>query len=481
MNDNDDFDREREWLLRQRDNGLTHDEIAALIGVSRSTITKNLITIDEGGDMAMPLRRKIAAYLDRQEQEAQRRRQAEIDEAAEKERAREAARRLREEKRIRNEKRDAAKRKIGGLKKGLKNLEATRLRALREVNERLEAEGIDTGGRTHGDGVIYARTLEGFHYADPDAEKVGFAPDSYRFRGDWTGEELREGISARQRQKSSLIPEGAERPEFIGVRPGAVVTVASYPDDRVFWGEHASTVNDWRRLFRSRPSWWEGGKVPRLPGEADVAWYREALEIEKELLSRGLRFEQSIIDWGDDWRDSVGDACALLDSLERGGKQRTTLEKVTYTVFALRWVILSVAVLTFTIVFWNAFVGDALRWLGDSLLSALMVILTPFILLLKGLWWVVTGIAGVAVTVFRALVTAYHKIVWFVTSPWLMIVTGGCFLLCLPFLKAKPSGRKAILIFLGISLVTILSGFATFFLLFYWKVYPVFERSLGVL
>ena len=471
MNDNDDFDREKEWLLRQRDNGLTHEEIAALVGVSRSTISKNLNTIDEGGDMAMPLRRKIAAYLDRQEREAQRRRQAAINEEVEKERARKTARRLREEKRIRKEKRDAAKRRIDALKKGLKNLEATRLRALREVNERLEADGIDTGGRTHGDGVIYAHTLESFHYADRDAERVAFVPDSYEFPGGWTGEELREGISAEQRQRSSLVPEGAERPEFIGLRPGNVITVAPYPDDRTFWGEHASTVNKWRRLFRSKPSWWKEGKVPRLPTEADVAWYREALEIEKELLNKELRFEESIIDWGDDWRESVDDACALLDSLERRAKQRTTLGKVAHTAFNLRWAILSVAALAFAIVFWNAFVGDALRWLGDFLLSGLMVVLTPFILLFKGLWWGVTGIAGVVATAFRALVTAYHGIVWFVTSPWIMIVTVGCAFLCLPYLKPQPTrGRKPSSSFSWLAVVAMIMGLVTFFLFIYWIV-----------
>ena len=67
MTENDDFDREREWLLRQRDNGLTHGQIAALVGVDRSSIPRNLSTIDKGGDMAMLLRRKIAAYLDRLE------------------------------------------------------------------------------------------------------------------------------------------------------------------------------------------------------------------------------------------------------------------------------------------------------------------------------------------------------------------------------------------------------------------------------
>ena len=87
MTENEEIDREREWLLRQRDNGLVHDQIVALIGGSRSAVTKNLNTIDDGGNLAMPLRRKIIAYLDRQEREAAERRQAAIDEEAERKRA----------------------------------------------------------------------------------------------------------------------------------------------------------------------------------------------------------------------------------------------------------------------------------------------------------------------------------------------------------------------------------------------------------
>ena len=83
MAENGKADREREWLLRQRDDGLTHEAIAELIGVNRATITKNLIRIDEGGDTARPLHRKIAAYLDRLEREAEERRQEIIDQEAE--------------------------------------------------------------------------------------------------------------------------------------------------------------------------------------------------------------------------------------------------------------------------------------------------------------------------------------------------------------------------------------------------------------
>ena len=121
-------------------------------------------------------------------------------------RAEDAVRRRRQNERIRKEKREAAGRRLNALKRSLKELEVVRLGSLREVNARIEAKGIDTGGRIHGDGVIYARTLEKFHYADPDAELVGFVPDSHRFPCGWTGAELREGVSAEQRRSASLTP-----------------------------------------------------------------------------------------------------------------------------------------------------------------------------------------------------------------------------------------------------------------------------------
>ena len=304
MTENEDFDREIEWLLRQRENGLTHGQIAALVRVSRSRVTNNLLRLDKSGGMAKPLRRKITIYLDRQEREAAERRQAAIDEEAERRRAEEVLRRRRESERIRKAKHAAARQGLDALKANLKNLEATRLGALREVNEQLEAEGVDTGGRIHGDGLIYARTLEEFQYADPDAERVAFVPDSHSFPCGWTGRDLREGVSAEQRRSASLVPKGAERPPLIGIRSGNMVTVTPYPDDRPFWGELSDLVGEWRRLFRRKPSWWREGKVPKFPDVADVARYKRVLEIEMDLLSRGICFEQPIVDWGDDWRES---------------------------------------------------------------------------------------------------------------------------------------------------------------------------------
>ena len=468
MTENEDFDREIEWLLRQRENGLTHGQIAALVRVSRSRVTNNLLRLDKSGGMAKPLRRKIAAYLDWLEREAEERRQAAIDEEAERKRAEEAVRRWRESERIRKAKLAVARQRLDALKANLKNLEATRLGALREVNERLEAEGVDTGGKTHGDGLIYARTLEEFQYADPDAERVAFVPDSHSFPGGWTGRELREGVSAEQRRSSSLVPKGAERPPLIGIRSGNKVTVTPYPDDRPFWGELSDLIGEWRRLFRRKPSWWREGKVPKFPDVADVARYKRVLEIEMDLLSRGICFEQPIVDWGDDWRESVDGARAVLDKLQRGANRRAMVKRLTHIAFKLRWVAVTAAVVIFAIVFWDAFVWDVLRWVSDILLAVITAIAKTLVWVFTRPWWLLKGLLTILTAVWRAGVTVYDKIVWFVTSPWLILATGGLFLACLLCLKVEsgeknPSFISALLVFAVITL-----GPATLFLLLYW-------------
>ena len=468
MTENEDFDREIEWLLRQRENGLTHGQIAALVRVSRSRVTNNLLRLDKSGGMAKPLRRKIAAYLDRLEREAEERRQAAIDEEAERKRAEEAVRRWRESERIRKAKLAVARQGLDALKANLKNLEATRLGALREVNEQLEAEGVDTGGRIHGDGLIYARTLEEFQYADPDAERVAFVPDSHSFPCGWTGRELREGVSAEQRRSASLVPKGAERPPLIGIRSGNMVTVTPYPDDRPFWGELSDLVGEWRRLFRRKPSWWREGKVPKFPDVADVARYKRVLEIEMDLLSRGICFEQPIVDWGDDWRESVDGARAVLDKLERGANRRAMVKWLGHIAFKLRWVALTAAVVIFAIVFWDVFVWDVLRWVSDILLAVATAINKILVWVITRPWWLIKGLWTILTAVWRAGVTVYDKIVWFVTSPWLILVTGGSFLVCLLCLKVEsgeknPSFISALLVFAVITL-----GLATLFLLLYW-------------
>ena len=468
MTENEDFDREIEWLLRQRENGLTHGQIAALVRVSRSRVTNNLLRLDKSGGMAKPLRRKIAAYLDRQEREAAERRQAAIDEEAERKRAEEVLRRRRESERIRKAKLAVARQGLDALKANLKNLEATRLGALREVNEQLEAEGVDTGGRIHGDGLIYARTLEEFQYADPDAERVAFVPDSHSFPCGWTGRELREGVSAEQRRSASLVPKGAERPPLIGIRSGNMVTVTPYPDDRPFWGELSDLIGEWRRLFRRKPSWWREGKVPKFPDVADVARYKRVLEIEMDLLSRGICFEQPIVDWGDDWRESVDGARAVLDKLQRGANRRAMVKWLGHIAFKLRWVALTAAVVIFAIVFWDVFVWDVLRWVSDILLAVATAINKILVWVITRPWWLIKGLWTILTAVWRAGVTVYDKIVWFVTSPWLILATGGFFLACLLCLKVEsgeknPSFISALLVFAVITL-----GLATLFLLLYW-------------
>ena len=468
MTEDENIDREREWLLRQRDNGLTHDQIVALIGGSRSAVTKNLNTIDDGGNLAMPLRRKIIAYLDRQEREAAERRQAAIDEEAERKRAVEVLRRQREIERIRRVKRAAARQGLDALKAKLKNLEAIRLRALREVNEGLEGEGIDTGGRIHGDGVIYARTLEEFQYADPDAEHVAFVPDSHKFPGGWTGRELREGVSAEQRRSASLVPKGEERPEFIGIRSGNMVTVTPYPDDPPFWGELLDLIDEWQWLFRRMPSWWKEGKVPQLPDVADVAWYEAILEVETDLLSRGICFEQSIIDWGDDWRESLDGARAVVDDLRRRSNRRVMVEGLTHAAFKLRWVALTVAALTLVLVFWDVFVWDVLRSGGDLLLAVATVIAKCAMWVFLGLWWLLKGLWTILSAVGRAVGTAFDKIVWFLTSPWLILATGGVLLASLLSLNVETGGKRSSSSFGWLAFAAIISGFATLILLIYW-------------
>ena len=468
MSEDEKVDRELEWLLRQRDNGLTQGQIAALVGGDRSTVTKNLQTILDGGDLAMPLRRKIAAYLDRSEREAEERRQAAIDEEAERRRAEEILRRRREIERIRKVKRAAARQCVDALWAGLKNLEAIRLRDLREVNEGLEGEGIDTGGRIHGDGVIYARTLEEFQYADPDAEHVAFVPDSHKFPGGWTGRELREGVSAEQRRSSSLVPKGEERPEFIGIRSGNMVTVTPYPDDPPFWGELSDLIDEWRWLFQRMPSWWKEGKVPKLPDVADVAWYERTLEVETDLLSRGICFEQSIIDWGDDWRESLDGARAVVDDLRRRSNRRVMVEGLTHAAVKFRWVALTVAALAFVLVFWDAFVWDVLRSGGDLLLAVATAIVKGVMWVFLGIWWLLKGLWTVLSAVGRAVGTAYDKIVWFLSSPWLILATAGFLLASLLSLNVETGGKRSSSSFGWLAFAAIISGFATLILLIYW-------------
>ena len=176
MTENEEIDREREWLLRQRDNGLVHDQIVALIRVAVAVaVTKNLnrhrYEWRQLGDAAA--QERSAAYLDRQEREAAERRQAAIDEEAERRRAG-ASFATPAGKGTDTEGKACCgqARLIDALKASLKNLEATILQSPAGLSmSGLKRLAVDTGGRIHGDGVIYARTLEGFRYADSGAEQ----------------------------------------------------------------------------------------------------------------------------------------------------------------------------------------------------------------------------------------------------------------------------------------------------------------------
>lgn len=458
MSENGKEDREQDWLLRQRDEGLTHGAIAELIGVDRSTVTNNLTRIDDGRCITNPHRRKIAAHLDRQEREDDERRRAE-----------DAVRR-RHEERIQEKKREAGRKRLDKLKRNLKALEAARLRELREVNARLEDEGIDTGGRVHGDGVIYARTLEKFHYADPDLELVGFVPDGHRFPCGCTGAEIRKGFSAKQRQDSSLAPAGSERPEFIGVRRANLVKVFPCPDELMFLYEYVDLIDKWRWLFQERPSWSIERELPSPPTDADVDWYRQVLEIETELLSKGLCFEQSIIDQGDDWRVSADSARAVLDDLERRVRRRKKLERLGRGTARLFPVALLAAVIIAPILLWDVFVGDAVRSIGDFLLVAIKVVLTPFVLLFKGIVWLLDGIGSIIGSISRAGIKSYDGIVWFLTFPWLSSGFAAVIAIVFLLLAGAPSGswRRHSPTYPWFMVIGIASAILAFATIFYW-------------
>ena len=213
-----------------------------------------------------------------------------------------------------------------------------------------------------------------------------------------------------------------------------------------------------------------------------MTWYRRVLEIETRLLREGLRFEQSIIDWG----GSVDSARAVLDDLERRvryrdillerrARRKAILERLRQVATATCAVVLLATLVIAPVLLWDVFLADAVRSVGEFLLAVVNIVLTPFVLLFKalwwllmGIWWLLTGIWWIVTAIVRALVAAYHGIVWFLTTPWLILATGGFFLACLLCLKVEsgeknPSFISALLVFAVITL-----GLATLFLLLYW-------------
>ena len=148
--------------------------------------------------------------------------------------------------------------------------------------------------------------------------------------------------------------------------------------------------------------------------------------------------------------------------------RRAMVKGLTHIAFKLRWVALTAAVVIFAIVFWDVFVWDVLRWVSDILLAVATAINKILVWVITRPWWLIKGLWTILTAVWRAGVTVYDKIVWFVTSPWLILATGGFFLACLLCLKVEsgeknPSFISALLVFAVITL-----GLATLFLLLYW-------------
>ena len=437
------MDRERDWLLKQRDDGLRHREIAETVRVERSTITRILQKLDYGGDLSPRLRTRIATHLDWLEREEEERRQAIIDQEEERKRAEEIERRRRQMERIKKAKRVAATKRLNTLKQSLLALERLRLKELREVNGCVEAAGIDTGGRIHGDGLLYARTLQKFHYADPGAERVGFVPDSYRFPCGWTGSELREGVSAEQRRSASFVPTGRERPEFIGMRPGTLVNAVPYPDERWFWGEYSELIDEWRHLIKRKPAWWEEGSLPMLPEFGDLTWYDRILEVETDLLSEGLRFERSVIDWGDDWQRGVDGARAVLGEVERRVRRRDVLEKLAVGAYSLVWVTFAMAAVVLVYLAWDLFLWNVLRWSGGLLLAIGTGIVKALVWILKGLWWLIKGIVMSPFAAWREGVTIYDEVSQLPHLPlFLAVVAAAAVMVCLKFAGEPSRSRR---------------------------------------
>ena len=156
MQPGDGIDRETDWLLQQRANGLSQQTIADLIGSTQETVSRNVKAVDEGRQISPNIRRKTRSYRSNLEAVAVAKRQAEVDrekairqEATDRQDAIRQEAEDREEVKRQNEadcaRFQSAKQKWEGIKASLKKLERERLEQLRLVNERLTGRGIDVG------------------------------------------------------------------------------------------------------------------------------------------------------------------------------------------------------------------------------------------------------------------------------------------------------------------------------------------------
>ena len=327
MQSGDGIDRENDWLLQRRADGLSQQTIADLIGSTQETVSRNLKAVDGGGQMSRDVRRKIRWRLSRLEAEAEAKRRAEVD----RENARLEDEANREKRRLKEEANRArlqsAKRKWDGLKEALKKRERERLEQLRLVNERLTDRGIDVGhNKTHGDGVRILCTLEPFHHLDEGAELVAFSPEDHPFSSGQTAGELRKDVSYRLRMQKKAVPDDAIWPPMIGRRRSDLITRQPDPDERWFWGRHSDLIARWRDLRSFTSTWRSAGRLPRLPSDIDVSWLEELIRIERQIIDAGLTFEDSILGWRDAWAvEAEVSEEALLQHLHRRALVRQVL------------------------------------------------------------------------------------------------------------------------------------------------------------
>ena len=329
MQPGDGIDRETDWLLQQRANGLSQQTIADLIGSTQETVSRNLKAVDEGRQISPDTRRKTRSYRSKLEAVAEARRQAEVDrekairqEATDRQDAIRQEAEDREEVQRQNEadcaRRRSATERWEGLKESLRELERVRYTQLGMVNERLTQRGIDVGSKIYGDGVKFARTLEPFHHLDEGAELVAFSPEDHLFSSGQTAGELREDVSDWLRMQKKAVPDDAVWPSMIGGRQTDLITLQPYPYERWFWGRHADLIARWRDLRSFTSTWRRNGRPPRLPSDIDVSWLEELITIERQIIDAGLTFEESIPSWRDAWavEAEVSDE-ALLQHLHR--------------------------------------------------------------------------------------------------------------------------------------------------------------------
>ena len=435
MQPGDGIDRETEWFLQQRANGLSQQEIADLIDSTQETVSRNLKAVDQGRQISPNIRRKTRSYRSKLEAEAEAKRQAEVD----REKAIRQEATDREEVKRQNEadcaRFQSAKRKWDGIKEALRKIELERYTQLRMVNERLTQRGIDVGSKIHGDGVKFARTLEPFHHLDEGAELVAFSPEDHPFSSGQTAGELREDVSDWLRMQKKAVPDDAVWPSMIGGRQTDLITLQPDPDERWFWGRHADLIARWRDLRSFTSTWRRAGRPPRLPLDIDVSWLEELITIERQIIDAGLTFEESILGWRDAWavEAEVSDE-ALLQHLHRRARVKEILnesaEIVTGIVRGIVTVVvghpkLVMAVATCIAIFLLRDIIAAIAlWMwsgGAAFLAFLGVVAGKFGDIIDAIGRGIDAIARSIDNTKRTISDAYDAVVAFVKSPHFLV------------------------------------------------------------